>query len=421
MTKVRKNRAVSRCLGLALACAAVAWGAAGAWGKKEAATARPEGMKLYPTRYYQLYTDLPAEKVLEARVRLTLMAQEYWARTKTFGGVIREAFEFDIFSKREDYLAAGAPAGSAGVYQGFGKHKGRLMAWAAGGDTWRIVQHEGFHQFIHMTMGGDIPVWVDEGLAEYFGVGIWTGDAFVLGVIPPERQKRIVAMIEGGKMMSIPDMMKLSHAEWNAALASRNYDQAWSMVHFLAHADKGKYQGAFSAFIRDVASGQPWEKVWVNYFGRDTNRFRQLYAAWWTQLPPHATADQYARATVHTLTSFLARGVRMKQSFKSGAEFLQAAREGKLALDPVKQAAYWLPDSLLSGALAKADALGDWSIETAGALKLVLTQKNGDKFIGTYTVADGRFVTAVAYVPARKAASKPLSASRPAPSPSPSR
>ena len=40
-----------------------------------------------------------------------------------------------------------------------------------------------------------------------------------------------------------------------------NYDQAWTMVQFLAHAENGKYQGAFVKFMRAIATGpsaSPW-------------------------------------------------------------------------------------------------------------------------------------------------------------------
>jgi hypothetical protein len=281
-----------------------------------------------------------------------------------------------------------------------------LMAFAAGADVWRIVQHEGFHQFVHMTMQGDIPIWVNEGLAEYFGQGIWTGDSFVLGVIPPDRQRRVTALIQGDQMMSILEMMKMSHQEWNTALAMRNYDQAWSMVHFLAHADKGKYQAGFASFIRDVARYQPWEKAWIDRFGRDTGKFRDLYAAWWKTLPANATAEQYDKAVVHTLLSFMARAKRMKLEFKTAEEFLALAREGKIKPDPKKQADVWLPESLLAGTLRKARTLGTWSLETKAALpRLVLTESDGGQYVGSYSVAaDGRVTTSVTYAPPRKAA-----------------
>lgn len=368
---------------------------------------RPAGMKTYQTRYYMLHADLPPETAAEAKLRLSLMAEEYWSRTKTFGGVIRDRMDFYIFKNHEDYVDAGAPPSSAGVFIGWtlgGKRGGRLMATVSSGEDWRVAQHEGFHQFIHMTMPEEIPIWANEGLAEYFGHGIWTGDAFVLGVVPPARCRRLNDLVEAGRLMSLLDMMRLSHAEWNFGLAMRNYDQAWSMVHFLAHGNGGKYQTAFATFLRDVAGGQPWEKVWIDRFGRDTDKFRNVYTAWWKPLADDPPTEPYNRALVHTLTSFLARATAMKLTFATSEEFLAAAEAGKIKPDPVKQVALWLPETLLSDALAQAPKAGTWTLDSKGATpRLTLVDAQGGKFVGTYTRPEGRFVTQVAYTPPKPA------------------
>jgi hypothetical protein len=41
------------------------------------------------------------------------------------------------------------------------------------------------------VIGGELPIWVNEGMAEYFGEGIFTGDGFITGVIPPKRLRMI--------------------------------------------------------------------------------------------------------------------------------------------------------------------------------------------------------------------------------------
>jgi hypothetical protein len=58
-------------------------------------------------------------------------------------------------------------------------------------------------------------------------------------------------------------MMLLSHERWNKEMSQENYDQAWSMVQFLAHAENGKYQGAFVKFMRAIATGQKWDAAWL--------------------------------------------------------------------------------------------------------------------------------------------------------------
>src|SRR6267154_384999 len=77
-------------------------------------------------------------------------------------------------------------------------------------ETWQIVQHEGFHQFVYFVVGGDVPTWVNEGLAEYFGEGIFTGDGMVTGIIPMRRLKRVKAEIAENKFISTKEMMLMT-------------------------------------------------------------------------------------------------------------------------------------------------------------------------------------------------------------------
>ena len=194
---------------------------------------------------------------------MTRMVELYQARTKDFSGTIRQRLPFYLFRKSEDYFAAGAPRGSAGVYMG-----SALMAIA--GErvtqrTWHVVQHEGFHQFCDAVIGGNVPIWINEGLAEYFGEAIFTGDNFVSGVIPKWRLQRVRKQIQNKQFKSIQDMMLLGHRDWNAELDLANYDQAWSMAHFLAHGDDGRYQKAFGQLMVRISKGTLDWRIRINW------------------------------------------------------------------------------------------------------------------------------------------------------------
>ncbi|MBV8780365.1 MAG: hypothetical protein JO353_03115 [Phycisphaerae bacterium] len=126
-----------------------------------------------------------------------------------------------------------------------------------------------------------------------------------------------------------------------------NYDQAWSMVHFLAHGDDGKYTQAFESYMRLVGRGRPSEVAWNSIFGSNTAAFEKQWRAWWTNLPDDPTSELYARATVATLTSFLTRAADQQQSFDSFDDFDKAAESGTLKCGDAE----WLPLSLLNNAL----------------------------------------------------------------------
>ncbi len=343
-------------------------------------------LKSYQTRYYTLYTDLTGDAVREAQMRIDTMAEAYYARTKGFsGGSIRSKLPFYLFRNLDDYYAAGGIKGSAGVFDGK-----KLMAYAGervSPATWHVVQHEGFHQFVHAVIGGDIPIWVNEGLAEYFGESVYTGSNYLAGAVPPGRVKRIQKWIKDGNAISIRDMMTKSHELWNVQMSLVNYDQAWSMVHFLAHADGGRYQGAFNGFLRAASAGRPWTEAWEANFGRGVKEFEQQWSKYWLSYPEEGTRDLYAQAVTEILTNFYARAASQKQFFEDAESFFASAKAGKLQCNP----ADWLPPDLLNDALGAAEALGDWSVKhRSGSYALVCQTSSGTTLTGTYQLANGR-------------------------------
>ena len=351
----------------------------------EAPAGDPPGFKVYSTPYYVIHTDLAGDLVGEASIRLTVMAEEYHRRTQGLSGTIRRRLPVYLFSDPGMYLAAGGVAGSAGQYDGR-----RLMAIISPDRperSWATLQHEGFHQFAHMVIRGDLPVWVNEGLAEYFGQGIWTGDNFVTGLVPPQRLQRIKRYIQDDQIVPFLQMLTMSHPQWRGRLSGRNYDQAWSMVHFMVNADNDLRRTAMETFVNNISHGAPWERSFLQSFGRDVRGLEKHYKDWWLALGDDPTADLHTLAVVQTLTSFLARAHSQGQQFDDAEAFLRAGQSGGLKL-PADQ---WLPPALLAGAVRKAQALGAWSLDVAGPRpKLVLRGADGKTFTGTFSLENGR-------------------------------
>lgn len=356
-------------------------------------------LQRYETDYYIIFTDQDANMVREASARMKVMAEEYYRRTKAFGGVINKKFPFYLYSDPNDYYAAEGPKGSAGVYIHAGSN-GRLMAMApsTGGYVWHVVQHEAFHQFVHMIMGGKLPIWQNEGLAEYFAEASWTGDGLVTGVIPwnpkhgSHRMADVKESIKDNKFMPFKKFFDVTPREWNSKVEDANssshayYDQAWSMVQFFVHADEGKYRNAYGEFIADLARGTSPHMAYANRFGRDGEAIEKRYRQWWLEMKDDAPLETFAQATVATLTSFMARAYGAKIKFESADDFFKAGEEGKLYVDPRTRPKLWLPPSLLNRALAGASWLKEWSIQTSpkGVPKLVLKLSDGKTFTGSF-------------------------------------
>ena len=79
-----------------------------------------------------------------------------------------------------------------------------------------------------------------------------------------------------------------------------NYDMAWSMAHFLAHGDGGRYQGAFTQFVKDIGRGKPWDMAWRTNFG-SAEGFEKKWSEWWLAQEPLATKDLHVKAVVQTV------------------------------------------------------------------------------------------------------------------------
>lgn len=350
-----------------------------------AAQAQPQ-LKQYPAQIYTIYTDVDEETAREACVRMTAMANEYHERTKDYAGEIKKKLPFYLFSKAEDYYKAGGLAGSAGIFNGQ-----KLMAIARPDhpeQTWHIVQHEGFHQFVSAVIGGNMPIWINEGMAEYFGEAIFTGDGFVTGLVPPDRLARLKKMLADKQTKPVRDIMLISNKDWNQQISMANYDQAWSMIHFLVHGEGGKYRGAISGVVNDISKHTGYEQAWNRNFGGDIAAFETHWRDYWLAQDDDPTADLRAKAVAVTMTSFFARAVSQRQSFATPEDFFTAAQEGKLKAHKDD----YLPPSLLKENLTKAIKLGTWSIqmEENRQPRLLCKLPTGKTLVGSFSVVNAQ-------------------------------
>jgi hypothetical protein len=367
-------------------------------------------LKSYASKYYLLHTDLPQAEVREAQLRMTRMVEEYRLRTPGVGGRIKDRLPFYLYKNLADYTQAVGVEGSGGFFDGE-----KLMATtlrtptgAISADTWHIVQHEGFHQFAHTVINGEIPMWADEGLAEYFGEAIFTGDGFVTGLIPQARLTRVRKLLKENAR-PLPQLLAMTRDQWNAKVEMRNYDQAWSFVHFLTHGEAGRLQKPLNDFMQDLSKGQDAEKSYQRHLGVIPN-LEARYRGWWLKLSDHPTSQGYDCCTLAMLTSFLARAEARGQSFTSFDELIKTpAAKMSFANDE------WLPTALFEAAVADAGQMqstgGSFALVKSadGSVSIVLTEEDGTKLAGRWALKKDRRIDAVRVemLPARSVQTRP--------------
>lgn len=109
----------------------------------------------------------------------------------------------------------------------FIKARGPGMVFAFAGPDLEIdVRHECTHALLHAWLTGDVPLWLDEGLAEYFEVA-----RHERASEHPHHQLVRVAY-EAGQPPRLEALEALSKVE---EMGREEYRDAWALIHFLLH------------------------------------------------------------------------------------------------------------------------------------------------------------------------------------------
>jgi len=195
------------------------------------------------------------------------------------------------------------------------------------------LRHEGTHQFVEQFIGPKCPLWLNEGLAEYFERSRFKDGQLQPGQVPATTLSALKRAMDSGKLIPLARMLNMSSAEWLAAVqvgtpqAALQYKEAWSMVHFLQGADNGKYRAPLMQFIQYIARSMPVAESWDNAFGPgSTAAFERRWIDYLKELKP--TTGLGCRWNLQVLGFLLTRAEGAE--WKSIDAVYQAATEGKL-------------------------------------------------------------------------------------------
>ncbi len=140
----------------------------------------------------------------------------------------------------------------------------------AGGETLRVLYHEGFHQFIQPLIP-HIPFWLNEGLAEYFGASeVKDGKVVRTGLIQGGRLVGLQGWLsQGGRPFPFDDIMQQTPGEFYSGNVPLKYAQAWAMIRFFMQEGAAAYRPVLQQYVdslragdsAEVAYGKSFEKI----------------------------------------------------------------------------------------------------------------------------------------------------------------
>ncbi len=103
------------------------------------------------------------------------------------------------------------------------------------------LRHEAAHALLHLAVG-DLPLWLDEGLAEYFEN-------------PQSRQglnpEHLARLPDDTKAGWRPDLERLEGLKTVRAMSPRDYRESWAWVHYLLN-DKPQAKTALLSYLNDL-------------------------------------------------------------------------------------------------------------------------------------------------------------------------
>lgn len=260
-----------------------------------AAVARAGDVRTLETRHYRLHTDVADDLAQDLARRLDAMHDEYATRLARFAPAASssDAPKFDcyVYERRRDYakLTQDRMPNSGGIFM----PSRRLLAAfleEQGRDTLRrTLQHEAFHQFSFEYLAPDLPVWANEGMAQVFEEGLWTGSGFRLGQVPPRRLRQLQRDMRAGRLLPFDAFVALTHEDWARRMRDRDlggsmYNQAWAMTHFLVYAANARgepaYRERYFDFLRRARRGDDAVSAFTGAFGDNWLGFQQRFDEW---------------------------------------------------------------------------------------------------------------------------------------------
>jgi hypothetical protein len=117
------------------------------------------------------------------------------------------------------------------------------------------LRHEVCHALLHASVGA-VPLWLDEGLAEYFET---PGDAEGLH---PRHIAELQAAIEQGWR---PALTRLESLNQLRQMTARDYREAWGWVYYMLHAAPDE-RAVLLAYLQDLRAGTTREPLSARLF-----------------------------------------------------------------------------------------------------------------------------------------------------------
>src|SRR5438552_6591501 len=148
-----------------------------------------------------------------------------------------------------------------------------MQADAQGSNTFHVIYHEYTHALLHLNFSG-LPLWLDEGLAEFFGNSSLGEKESRTGTVDADT----LAFLQENRLIPIEALLQVDHTSkfYNEAnRASVFYAESWALVHYLMMNPDARQRGLLGKFTTAWDRSQNQVQAAQETFG-DLKKFAGL-------------------------------------------------------------------------------------------------------------------------------------------------
>ena len=167
-----------------------------------------------------------------------------------------------------------------------------------------------YHEYVHMVMRlnfPDLPLWLHEGLAEFFGCARVSDGNSDLGM--PSQQ--LLQTLKTGTLIPLTTMLEVSHDSPHyreRSKAAMFYAQSWALTHYLMIGDNKAHVEQLGAFLKLLQDDTPSQEAAKQAFGdlknleRNLDRYVRSMVFYHYQVPVRLSVEE-ERYTVRELSA----------------------------------------------------------------------------------------------------------------------
>jgi hypothetical protein len=144
------------------------------------------------------------------------------------------------------------------------------IAFVNDGSEWseRLIHHEYAHLII-ANASGNVPVWLNEGLAELYSTFELSRDGREALIGRPIGDH--LALLQSERLLKLSDLLQVDYGSTLYNERDRRsvfYAQAWALTHMITFGEPSRTQ-QLRAYLQRLAEGAPSLQAWAQAFGAD--------------------------------------------------------------------------------------------------------------------------------------------------------